>query len=128
MRELYLAAGGGFSEEHRYGIVYYFARGYRPARDADADNVSKRVWDALEGVAYKDDQVVRLRLSGVIEAGAAEDEAPSLQELDLSDAAAGGAKELLRLVAAQEAHILYVEVGTVRPSMFAFNLAARGDR
>lgn len=125
MRELYRAAGGEFSDEHRYGIVYYFVRSYRPANDADADNVSKRVWDALEGAAYQDDQVVRLRLAGVIEAGPAKDQAPALQELDLSDMPAPAARELLRLVAAQERHILDVEIGPVRPAMFAFNLAAR---
>lgn len=126
LRELYLAAGGTYSSDYRYGIVYYFVRGYRPATDADADNLSKRIWDALEGVAYHDDQLVRLRMAGVIEAGRARDGAPALEELDLSDLPSEAARELLGLVASEERHILYVEVAPVRPEMYLFNLAARG--
>ena len=62
--QLYRAAGGTWSNEHRYGVVYYFLRRYRPSRDADVGNVTKRLWDALTGVGYADDEVVRLQLAG----------------------------------------------------------------
>jgi hypothetical protein len=83
---LYVAASGQFSAEHRYGVVYY-----RPETDADAGNVSKRIWDGLEGAAYKDDHVVRFQIAGVV---------------------GGGTK-----------HVIYVEIGPVRPAMFSFDLS-----
>jgi hypothetical protein len=127
--ELYRAAGGGAVEGHLYGIVYYFVSGYRPARDADADNVSKRVWDALEGVAFRDDEVVRLRVAGVIETGVAHsDDGPRLEQVDLSDLSPDVARALLSLVAREEAHILYVELGPLSGGMFLFNLASRGQQ
>jgi hypothetical protein len=122
--ELYRAAGGSAAEGHLYGIVYYFVRGYRPTNDADADNVSKRVWDALEGVAYQDDEVVRLRIAGVIETGGGPgNDSPRLEQIDLSDLSPDVARALLDLVGRQEAHILYVELGPLNGSMFLFNLA-----
>lgn len=129
LSELYRAAGGGAAQAHLYGIVYYFVRGYRPARDADADNVSKRVWDALEGVAYQDDEVVRLRIAGVLDAGQGYgDDGPRLEQVDLSDICPLAARELLSLVASEEKHILYIELGPFSGSMFVFNLGGRGDR
>jgi hypothetical protein len=75
---LFREAEGVYSDAHRYGIVYYFVRNYRPSNDPDAGNVSKRVWDALEGVAYNNDHVVRLQIAGLIEIGQAPSgEAPS---------------------------------------------------
>lgn len=70
-------------------------------------------------MAYENDQVVRLRMAGVIEAERARDGAPALEELDLSEVPAEAARELLRLVAKEEQHILYVEVARVRPEMYS---------
>ena len=126
LRALYEVAGGSVLDGHLYGIVYYFVRGYSPATDADADNISKRVWDALTGAAYRDDRMVRLRLAGVVEVGAAEGGAPALQELDLSDMSRETAGKLLELLGGEEKHILHVGLGLVQPHMFVFNLAARG--
>jgi hypothetical protein len=41
--DLYVKAGGTWSAQHRYGVVYYFVRGWQPATDADVGNISKRI-------------------------------------------------------------------------------------
>lgn len=47
-----------------YGIVYYF---HARKTQIDADNLSKPVWDALEGLAFADDSVVKLRHAGIVD-------------------------------------------------------------
>lgn len=127
IRDAYLAAGGSWSDQQRYGIVYHFVRGYRPATDADAGNIGKRVWDALEDAAYDDDQLVRLQHSGVVEIGATSAGDVSYEELDLTAVPANALQELLNLVAAgTERSFLYVETGVLHSAMSAFNLASRG--
>lgn len=53
-----------FEEFPLYGKVYYF---HRENTRLDADNLSKPVWDALEGLAYEDDSVIKLRHAGIID-------------------------------------------------------------
>jgi hypothetical protein len=126
VQRLYAVAAGGTSREAPcYGIAYYFVRDYDPNRDADADNVAKRLWDALEGVAYRDDHVLRLRIAGVIELGFAPEPAIEAEELDLEPLDPTFAADLLRLIKSGTKRFLYVEVGSARASMFAFNLASR---
>jgi hypothetical protein len=121
---LYREAGGVHSDTHRYGVVYYFVRGYRPSNDPDAGNVSKRIWDALEGVAYDDDHVVRLQIAGLIEIGQAPSGDLVVEDIDLADVPSRALNQLLGLIAEGVPHILYVELGPIRPSLFMFNLAA----
>jgi hypothetical protein len=111
-------------DAHRYGIVYYFVRGYRPSNDPDAGNVSKRVWDALEGVAYDDDQVVRLQIAGLLEIGQARSGGLAIEDIDLADVPSRALNQLLELINKRVPHILYVELGHIRPSLFMFNLAS----
>lgn len=125
VQRLFLTAGGSRLDEPLYGIVYYVAQRYRPATDADADNVSKPVWDALEGVAYDDDKLVRLRIAGVI-APTSPSGVVSSDELDLFDVPGGIADEVAGYFSAGEAHILYVEVGLLRPAMFRFGFDTEG--
>jgi hypothetical protein len=119
IQRLHAAAGGTVREGPCYGIVYYFVRGYDPSRDADADNVAKRLWDALEGSAYADDHVLRLRIAGVVEAVHA-------RELDLAPLDPPVAALLLSLAEGGAKRFLYVEVGPARASMFRFDLASEG--
>jgi hypothetical protein len=124
MRRLYQAAGGTRRDHACYGIAYYFVRGYHPSRDADADNVAKRLWDALEGAAYADDHVLRLRIAGVIELGPASGGAIHADELDLTSLEPETAAALLRLIESGSRRFLYAEIGEARAGMFAFNLAS----
>jgi hypothetical protein len=125
-RDLYHAAGGRSLSGHLYGIVYYFVRGFRPETDVDAGNVAKRVWDALEGMAYEDDQVVRLQLSGIVDTGPIRAGEVAYEELDLTQVPREALARVLELLAAEEPRFLYVELGALRSSMFTFNLAGRG--
>jgi len=124
LKGLYKAAGGGHWNGFRYGVVYYFVRDYKPHNDSDADNVSKPIWDALEGEAYDDDKVVRLRRAGVIEIGASNG-APSLDVIDVTEMPATASDRFFHLLEQEERHIVYVELGAVTPDMFTFNLANR---
>lgn len=124
VRDLYAAAGGLFDSSHRYGVVYYFRRGYWPATDADAGNLGKRVWDSLNDVAFKDDNVVRLQIAGVVNIGDAAAGGIGYQDLDLTAVPGNALAKLLALIdGGAEHHILYVEIGTLSSSMFVFNLA-----
>jgi hypothetical protein len=126
LANLYREAGGLHSNTHRYGVIYYFVRGYRPSNDPDAGNVSKRIWDALEGAAYDDDHVVRLQIAGLIEIGQAPSGDLAIEDIDLADVPSRALDQLLGLINEGVAHILYVELGHIRPSLFMFNLAASG--
>jgi Holliday junction resolvase RusA-like endonuclease len=48
--------------ESLYGIVYYF---HKVPTELDADNLSKPIWDSLEGLLYRDDKIIKLRYSGI---------------------------------------------------------------
>ena len=100
-----------------YGLVYHFH--WREDR-TDVDNVSKPVWDALRGLAYEDDAVVRLRIAGKLQIAGG-----MLGDLDLTRAPAAAVRRLTGLTGKQKhEHVLYVELGTLRDSMFVFGLGA----
>jgi hypothetical protein len=96
-----------------YGVVYLFSlhdRGY------DADNISKPLWDALRGVAYRDASAVRLRVAGVLDMRTMD-----LASLDLTTIPERTTKGLLDLLG-KEAHVLYVEIGPLRPALYRFGI------
>jgi hypothetical protein len=115
------AAAGRLSDNPCYAAVYYFVPGYRPKIHPDAGNIHKRLIDGLQGKAFTDDHVVRLVLSGVVDFGETADAPLSIDELDLSHLPRRVLKEFVGLVAA-ERDFVYVEVGPLGRSMFAFNL------
>ena len=127
-RRLYQEAGGTHSDEHRYGLVYYFVRGYNPHIHADADNISKRIWDALEAIAYADDHLIRLRIAGVITMGPSTKGEAGTEEIDLTRMPKATLEEFFRLQNTGERQILYVELGPLTPKLFGFSLASREDR
>jgi Holliday junction resolvase RusA-like endonuclease len=97
-------------KEPLYGIVYYF---YRGRLDVDADNMSKPIWDSLEGHMYADDRVIELRKAGVrsLERG--------ISLIDLTEMPDRIARDFLFYADDQE-HLVYVEVGRLSPKMFTF--------
>lgn len=122
MAQLYALAGGTFSKDQSYGIAYYFVRDYRPTNDVDAGSLGKRIWDALQGTAYPDDELVRLQISGVIETGQARVGVVTIGQLDLSDVPKHALAHLLRLIEENVRDILYVEIGTLLAHMVGFGL------
>ena len=75
--------------------------------DADTDNISKPIVDALRGVVYTDDSMVVKRLAQRV------DMTGGLGSVTLRDkgAPAGAIDELLALLGGSEPHVVYVEVG-----------------
>lgn len=94
-----------------YGIVYYF---HKRSNQLDADNLSKPIWDALEGVAYQDDRIIQLRHAGIIDL-----QKIDLAVLDLSNIPDAVANDIIALAGNRD-HILYVEFGPLASEMFTF--------
>lgn len=98
-----------------YGVIYYFATSTVDA-DIDADNISKPVWDALQGIIYDNDFDVRLRTAGVVVMKTDE-----VQTLDFTRVPESAMNSLLvNLGSAQ--HLLYIEVGHWTHSLVGFGL------
>lgn len=131
VRRSFVATGASLSHDVLYGAVYWFVRPYRRHVHPDADNLSKKVWDALEGLAYADDKQVRLRIAAVIDLGAADEpDSPPLDQLDLSDAPDALPTALGRLLsgpvtpgAPQARSFTYIELGKLGSGMIRFGLA-----
>lgn len=98
-----------------YGVVYYF---HRKPNDLDADNLSKPIWDALEGYFYDDDRVIQLRTSGV------RDLREGIEILDLTKMPDSVAGDFIDAVG-EEDYLLYVELGALSPEMFTFSREIR---
>lgn len=94
-----------------YGAVYYF---HSQPSGLDADNLSKPVWDALQGVAYPDDSRIRLRHAGIVDLRAF-----SIDEFDLSRLPDAVAERLFTVIGS-ELHVLSVEIGILATHMFEF--------
>lgn len=96
-----------------YGVVYYF---HNVQTDTDADNISKPVWDCLEGLAFANDRSIRLRISGMHDLSLG-----GIEALDTRFMPVEVVPDLRELVRRAE-HIIYVEVGRLRESMYRFGL------
>jgi len=96
-----------------YGLVYYL---HAKPTQMDADNVSKPVWDALEGIGYRDDEVIKHRRAGLIDLRSNDPRA-----FDLSGMPDGVAADLISAVGVHD-DIIYVEYGTLHNDMYEFGL------
>lgn len=96
-----------------YGLAYYF---FRENLSLDADNLSKPIWDALNGVAYTDDGQIVTRVINAINLNE--------NEISMIDFTGIDGRLLSDLVAAayEEKHLVYVECGIVNKNMWKFNL------
>lgn len=100
-----------------YGIIYHL---HRQEDATDVDNISKPVWDALNGLAYEDDASIALRIAGKLRIGRA---LPA--KLDVTRVPRETFHRLTTFAGKEaHAHILYVELGTLRTDMFGFGLGA----
>ena len=102
-----------------YGVVYYF---YRRNNQLDADNLSKPVWDALEGVAFENDLLIRLRHAGVVDLRSTD-----MTTFDLSKMPDTVADNFIQMIGVEE-HILYVEFGILHQSMFLLGQEVTGEK
>lgn len=97
-----------------YGVVYYF---HNQRNQLDADNLSKPIWDALEGIAYKDDLIIQLRHAGIVNLRKTD-----LTVFDLSRVPDQVANDIIAFAGTKD-HILYVEFGPLEAEMFTFGHA-----
>ncbi|MCP4351585.1 MAG: RusA family crossover junction endodeoxyribonuclease [Desulfobacterales bacterium] len=94
-----------------YGKAYYF---HRESTQLDADNMSKPIWDALEGLAYEDDSIIKLRHAGIVDLRETD-----LELFDLSSIPDSVANSFLDMIGSEK-HILYIELGKLRNDMIVF--------
>lgn len=96
--------------EELYGIVYYFRK---KDTGTDADNISKPIWDCLNGFLYRDDKQVKLRTAGII------DVSEELNAVDFSDLRGEIVAEIIDSFDSVD-HFVYIECGLLDKTMFKF--------
>ena len=101
----------GLLEGELYGIVYYFVN---RKTDMDADNISKPIWDSLEGIAYADDKIIKMRYSGIYNLR-------EISQIDISNIPDVVFNDFMQSID-NEDHILYIELGRYNHNMFKFNI------
>jgi Holliday junction resolvase RusA-like endonuclease len=94
-----------------YGIVYYF---HRVPTELDADNLSKPIWDSLEGLLYNDDKIIKLRYSGVYDLRSS-----AIEVLDITKIPEFVIDEFVECVSSAS-HLLYIELGKLDYKMYQF--------
>lgn len=99
--------------EQLYGLAYYF---FKTNLLLDADNLSKPIWDSLNGVAYADDRQIISRTINAINLNE--------NEISMMDFTGVDSDLLVDVVAAafEEEHFIYVECGIINKKMWKFNL------
>lgn len=101
-----------------YGLVFHF---YNKNLKIDADNISKPLWDCLKGVLYEDDFQIKVRLAGSFDLSSND-----FNILDFSGLNGDLIDEMLDALEHEE-HVLYVECGSLKPSMYRFNFMGNGN-
>ncbi len=104
--------------EPLYGVVYYF---HNQHNQLDADNLSKPIWDALEGLAFEDDRVIQLRHAGVVDLRSTD-----MTTFDLSSMPDTVIDDFIEMIGSED-HVLYVEFGNLDQSMFLFGQEIAGE-
>lgn len=106
--------------EELYAAIYYF---HRVRTSQDADNISKPVLDALEGVLYQNDKVVKVRHAAMIDL-----QSRAIEAFDLSRVPNEVFKALIESLDQQE-HTVYVEIGRLdyrRQVQFGYEAISEG--
>lgn len=94
-----------------YGQVYFFTS---EGTDLDADNISKPVWDALEGLVYDNDKQIVMRKSTVIY--------KAKHDLIALDGNSERAADLLQVIQKNMVKCIYIECGHFKESMVEIDL------
>lgn len=100
-----------------YGVVYYF---HKKHNQLDADNLSKPIWDALEGILYEDDSIIKYRIAGIFDLRSS-----GLEILDITLMPEQVAGDFLARLDDSD-HILYIEIGNLDYSLFKFGCENSG--
>lgn len=104
-----------------YGTVYYF---YRKELGLDADNISKPIWDCLQGIAYDDDKQIQFRIAAKNQV---RENSLIIQEdlQNLPEAILSAFDEFFGDSNAQ--HLVYVELGKWKEHLMKFNWEQDAD-
>lgn len=94
-----------------YGQVCFFTS---EGTDLDADNISKPVWDALEGLVYDNDKQIVMRKSTVIY--------KAKHDLIALDGNSDRAADLLQVIQRKRVKCIYIECGYFNESMVEIDL------
>lgn len=94
-----------------YGQVYFFTS---EGTDLDADNISKPVWDALEGLVYDNDKQIVMRKSSVIY--------KTRHDLIALDGNSDRAADLIQVIQRKTVKCIYIECGHFNESMVKIDL------
>lgn len=100
-------------EGNLYGITYYL---HKQSSQMDADNISKPIWDSLESHAYENDGNIKLRTAGIIDLNS--DDFIDFEITNVSDTVLENFIDALD----NNDHIIYIEIGSLKPDLFKFNL------
>ena len=95
--------------EELYARVYFFTS---DGVNVDCDNISKPIWDAVNGLVYVDDRNIVMRTAAVIDVNL-----HPLNVIDTSSIESGVAADLMQVLASPVVKCLYIECGKFKESM-----------
>ena len=80
--------------------------------NVDCDNISKPIWDAVNGLVYVDDRKIVMRTASVIDVNL-----HPFNVIDTSSIESGVAADLMQEPASSDVKCLYIECGEFKESM-----------
>lgn len=92
-----------------YARVYFFTS---DGVNVDADNISKPIWDAVNGMVYIDDRKIVMRTAAVIDV-----KSHPFSTIDTSSMSGAVAADLIQNLTEPNVRCLYIECGKFRESM-----------
>lgn len=101
-----------------YGLVYHF---FKQDIGIDADNLSKPIWDGLQGVIFVNDNQIKMRVAGSFDLAIND-----ITTLNLTGLTGTVSTSLLAAIE-NEQHVLYVECGNFITDMIRLNLERNGN-
>ncbi|MES0337996.1 MAG: RusA family crossover junction endodeoxyribonuclease [Candidatus Magnetobacterium sp. LHC-1] len=87
-----------------YGVIYYF---HKNISRRDVDNISKPIWDCLNGYLYDSDEQLKITVNGILDIASFEYIKANMAKLDHQMV-----HKLYKAVGNKE-HVLYIECGRV---------------
>lgn len=100
------------ADSELYARVYYFTS---KGVTVDADNISKPVWDALNGLLYVDDKNIVMRTAAVIDI-----KKHPISKIDTKDMDSSVVVDLIQNLTEDEVQCMYIECGKFSESMIKF--------
>lgn len=97
------------ANEELYARVYFFTS---DGINVDCDNISKPIWDAVNGLVYVDDRKIVMRTAAVIDV-----RQHPFRVIDASSIDGAVAADLMQGLTETEVKCLYIECGKFKESM-----------